>query len=110
MFTMRTTIKENARRMLKPLHPGMFLRTEVIEAHNLTMSAAAKIPGVARPTLSSLPNARASLSGEMGLRFEKAFGIDMETLLRMQNTVDIAETRSRVSRVHVKRFKPGQAA
>lgn len=70
-------------RMLKPLHPGQFLRSEIIEAPNLSVTEAAKVLRVSRPTLSSLLNAKASLSGDMALRFEKAFGVDMETLMRM---------------------------
>jgi antitoxin HigA-1 len=73
-------------RMLNPVHPGHFLRTEIIEAHGLSVTEAARILGVARPTLSTLLNAKADLSGDMALRFEKAFGVDMETLMRMQNS------------------------
>ena len=77
-------------RMLNPVHPGRFLRTEIIEAHNLSVTEAAKIVRVSRPTLSGLLNARVALPGDMALRFEKAFGVDRETLMRMQNSHDIA--------------------
>ena len=94
----------------EPVHPGRFLRTEIIEAHNLSVTEAAKILRVSRPTLSSLLNARADLSGDMALRFEKAFGVDMETLMRMQNTYDIARTRGREKKIHVGRYEPLTAA
>jgi len=97
-------------RMLNPVHPGHFLRTEIVAAHNLSVTAAAKILGVSRPTLSSLLNAKAGLSGEMALRFEKAFGVDMETLMRMQNSYDIARTRSRAKTIRVERYRPHSAA
>ncbi len=97
-------------RMLSPVHPGRFLRTEIIEAHDLTVTAAAKILHVSHPTLSSLLNAKADLSGDMALRFEKAFGADMETLMRMQNSYDIAQTRSRAKKIHVERYEPRPAA
>jgi addiction module HigA family antidote len=97
-------------RMLNPVHPGRFLRTEIIEAHKLTVTEAAKILRVSRPTLSSLLNAKANLSGEMALRFEKAFGVDMDTLMRMQNSFDIAQTRSQAKRIHVQRYQPRPAA
>ncbi len=96
-------------RMLKPVHPGEFLRTEVIGAHGLSVTEAAKILRVSRPTLSSLLNAKAYLSGEMAVRFEKAFGIDMETLMRMQNSFDIAATRNRAREIQVRRYKPRAA-
>ncbi len=97
-------------RMLNPVHPGRFLRTEIIQAHDLTVTEAAKILRVSRPTLSSLLNAKADLSGEMALRFEKAFGVDMDTLMRMQNSFDIAQTRSRAKKIHVERYEPRSAA
>ena len=97
-------------RMLNPVHPGRFLRTEIIEAHGLSVTEAAKILHVARPTLSTLLNAKADLSGDMALRFEKAFGVDMETLMRMQNSYDIARTRSRAKKIRVERYQPRPAA
>jgi addiction module HigA family antidote len=97
-------------RMLNPVHPGRFLRTEIIEAHELSVTEAATVLRVSRPTLSSLLNAKAGLSAEMALRFEKAFGVDMDTLMRMQNSYDIARTRSREKRIRVERYKPRPAA
>ena len=97
-------------RMLNPVHPGRFLRTEIIQAHDLTVTEAAKILHVSRPTLSGLLNAKADLSGEMALRFEKAFGVDMDTLMRMQNSFDIAQTRSKAEKIHVERYEPRPAA
>ena len=97
-------------RMLNPVHPGRFLRTEIIEAHHLSVTEAAKILGVSRPTLSSFLNAKAALSGDMALRFEKAFGIDMDTLMRMQNSCDIARARSREKTIRVERYEPRPAA
>src|ERR1700733_13831259 len=97
-------------RMLNPVHPGHFLRAEVIEAHGLSVTEAAKILRASRPTLSSLLNAKADLSGDMPLGFEKALGGDMETLMRMQNSYDIARTRSREKKIRVARYEPHPAA
>lgn len=107
---MKTITEEKAMRMLKPLHPGLFLRSEIIEAYHLSVTEAAKVLRVSRPTLSSLLNAKADLSGDMALRFEKAFGVDMETLMRMQNSYDITETRSRAKNINVQRYEPRSAA
>src|SRR5712691_6622794 len=106
MLTMKTITEEKTMRMLNPIHPGRCLRTEIIEAYGLTVTSAAKILRVSRPTLSSLLNAKADLSGEMALRFEKAFGVDMDTLMRMQNSYDIARTRGREKQIRVERYKP----
>lgn len=96
--------------MSRPVHPGHFLRSELIEAHGLSVTEAARVLGVSRPALSSLLNGRAALSGEMAVRFEKAFGVRMETLMRMQNSYDIAETRRRAKGIRVARFQPRPAA
>lgn len=97
-------------RMRNPVHPGPFLRSEVLEAHGLSVTEAAKVLGVSRPTLSSLLNARSDLSGDMALRFEKAFGVDMETLMRMQSSYDIARARERSESIQVDRYAPNPAA
>ena len=97
-------------RMLNPVHPGRFLRTEIIDAHELSVTGAARILHVSRLTLSSLLNARADLSGEMALRFEKSFGVEMDTLMRMQNSWDIARIRRREKEIRVERYEPRPAA
>jgi antitoxin HigA-1 len=90
--------------MKNPPHPGDFIRTEIIEPAGLTVTAAALALRVSRPTLSSLLNSKASLSGEMALRIEKAFGVRMDTLMRMQGSYDIAQTRKREKLIDVRRF------
>jgi plasmid maintenance system antidote protein VapI len=59
---------------------------------------------VTRPTLSAFLNERSSLSPEMALRLEKAFGVSMDTLMRMQNSYDIGQARAREGEIDVKRF------
>jgi addiction module HigA family antidote len=87
-----------------PAHPGDFIRTEIIEPAGLSVTAAAVALRVSRPALSSLLNARADLSGDMALRIEKAFGVKMDTLMRMQASYDIAQTRKRDKKIHVRRI------
>lgn len=93
-------------RMLNPPHPGHFIRTEIIEPLGLSVTAAAKILRVSRPTLSSLLNGKADLSGHMALRIEKAFGPKMDTLMRMQSSYNIARTRRRRNKINVPRYQP----
>ena len=92
--------------MKNPPHPGEFVRMEVVEPAGLSVTAAAKALQVSRPALSSLLNGRAGLSGEMALRIEKAFGVKMDTLMRMQASYDIAQTRKREREIRVRRFHP----
>jgi addiction module HigA family antidote len=90
--------------MKNPPHPGDFIRTEIIEPAGLSVTAAATALQVSRPALSSLLNGKANLSGDMALRLEKAFGVRMETLMRMQSSYDIAQTRKRERQINVKRI------
>ncbi|MBA3520411.1 MAG: HigA family addiction module antidote protein [Rhizobiales bacterium] len=91
-------------RMAQPAHPGRIVKTEIIEAHGLSVTEAARVLGVSRPALSALLNGRASLSAVMGLRIEKAFGVKMDTLLRIQTAFDIAEARKTESDLNVSRY------
>lgn len=91
-------------RMKSPAHPGSFIRHEIIAPLDLTVTAAARALGVTRAALSTMLNERASLSPEMALRVEKAFGVSMDTLMRMQNSYDIAQTRKREGEIRVERF------
>jgi addiction module HigA family antidote len=87
--------------MKNPPHPGDFIRTEIVEPVGLSVTATAAALGVSWPTLSTLLNRKASLSGEMALRIEKAFGVKMDTLMRMQSAYEIAQTRKRENPIHV---------
>jgi len=90
--------------MKNPPHPGDFIRTEIIDSAGLSVTAAAAAIHVSRPTLSSLLNGKADLSGDMALRLEKAFGVKMDTLMRMQSAYDIARTRKREKQIRVRRI------
>ena len=92
-------------RMKSPSHPGGFVKFEVIEPLALSVTGAAKALGVTRPALSALLNGRAHLSPDMALRIEKAFGVSLDTLMRMQNSFDIAQARKRAGTIKVAPFK-----
>ena len=91
---------------MKPCHPGEFIREEVLVPLDLAISKAAVILGVRRAVLSDLLNEKAALSPEMALRIEKAFGLDMDTLLRMQAWFDTTRMRERTSEFNVQRYEP----
>lgn len=85
------------------VHPGPWLRRNVIEHYRLTVTEAAARLHVTRPAMSNLLNGKADLSPEMALRFELAFGLGAETLLRMQTAHDLVEVREGADRLHVER-------
>ena len=92
--------------MKNPPHPGELIKTEIIEVLGLNVSKAAEILKVRRATLSDLLHGKAALTPDMALRIEKAFGPDMDHLLRMQLAYDVAKTRERARGISIKRYVP----
>jgi len=90
--------------MKNPPHPGDFIRTEITQPAGLSVTAAAAALRVSRPALPRLLNGSANLFGDMALRVEKAFGVKMDTLMRMQAAYDIAQTRKRYKKIRVRRI------
>ena len=91
--------------MKNPPHPGGVLRRQVIEPLGLTVTEAAKVLRVSRPAISNLLNERVALSPEMAVRFEKAFGVDIETILGLQHAYDVAAARKGATAIAVSRYK-----
>jgi addiction module HigA family antidote len=92
--------------MKNPPHPGDLIRTEIVEALGLSVSKAADVLKVRRATLSDLLHGKSALTPKMALRIEMAFGPDMDHLLRMQLTYDVAKTRHHSRDIAVKRYVP----
>jgi antitoxin HigA-1 len=76
------------------VHPGAWLRQEIVEPAGLNVTQLADHMGVARQSMSKLLNGRQGLSADMAIRFEKAFGLRAETLMRMQAAHELAEARA----------------
>ena len=90
---------------MTPSHPGDFIRSEIIEELDLSVTRAAEILGVRRATLSALLNSNAALSAEMALRIEKAFDVNMDMLLRMQAWYDATRMRARAGEIDVQCYE-----
>ncbi|CCQ89246.1 Plasmid maintenance system antidote protein [Nitrospina gracilis 3/211] len=93
-----------ARIAMMPSHPGEFVRRQVLDPLELSISRAAEVLGVRRATLSDLVNGKTGLSPEMALRLEKAFDVKMDFLLRMQALHDAARMRRHEAEIEVERF------
>lgn len=72
-------------------------------ASDVSLRAARRVPSAL------LANAKSSVSAEMALRLEKAFGVSMDLLLRMQAGYDAAQARLRGSEINVRRYHPSGA-
>ena len=88
--------------MFNPAHPGEILKELVIDSLELTITDVAKHLGVSRKTLSKVLNAKGSVTPEMAVRLELAFGKpSADHWLRLQNAHDLWKTRQEQSSLHV---------
>jgi len=91
-------------RMKNPSHPGGVVYWGILEPLGLSITKAAEILGVRRATLSAVVNGKASLSADLALRIEKAFGPTVDHLLRVQAAYEAAQIRKRAKAIKVKRY------
>lgn len=90
--------------MKNPPHVGEVIRMEILDELDLSITRAADVLKVRRATLSDLVNGKAALTAEMALRIEKAFGVSMDILLRMQACYDAAQARSHADQIDVEPY------
>ena len=83
------------------VHVGDWLKSEIVEPAGVNVTTLAAHFGVSRQALSTLLNGHASLSADMAIRFEKAFGVKADTLLRMQTSYELAQARKHEGEIRV---------
>ena len=72
----------------------------------LSVTEAAEVLGVARPTLSRVLNGQAAVSADMAIRLEKAGWSSADFWLSRQTAYDLAQARKREDRIQVERYQP----
>lgn len=87
------------------VHPGAWLRAEIVEPAGLNVTALAERLHVTRQAASNLLNGNAGLSAKMAIRFENVFGLKADTLMRMQSAYALAEARVREEEIVVEAAK-----
>lgn len=102
-------IREKLKMGMPPVHPGEFIRAEILNELRLSITRAAQVLGVRAATLSDLVNEKASLSPEMAMRIELAFAVKADLLLQMQALYDAMMIRARAGQLNVQRYQPGRA-
>ena len=83
---------------------GDWLKTEFVAPTGMSVKALADHFGVSRQAMSALLNGNASLSADMAIRNEKAYGVKADTQLRMQATFDLAQARARERNIKVRKL------
>lgn len=98
--------KPALQRKAKPHHIGGIIRKELFEAHDLCLSEAAIALGVTRQAVADLLSEHTLLTIDMALRIEKAFGLRMEPLMRMQLEFEMSEARLHQDEIEVNPYLP----
>jgi antitoxin HigA-1 len=93
--------------MKSPVHPGSIVKSCLTDL-GLSVTQAAKVLDVTRPTISKLVNGHAAISPEMAIRLSKAFGSTPEFWLRLQLNHDLAQAREKEDSIKVERYTPRQ--
>ena len=88
-----------------PVHPGQYVRDNVIPA-GMNVTKAAQQLEISRPTLSNFLNGKAELSTEMAARLEAAFGIPARKLLDVQSAWDAAKSKLSSTSAAIKSYVP----
>lgn len=74
---------------LPALHPGVIFKKRVLDAHNISISSAAKTMRVNRPHLNNFVNAKVSVTVPFAMKLEKSTGISANFWLNMQKKYDL---------------------
>jgi len=94
--------------MKYPVHPGLLV-SECLNDLGLSVIEASKGLGITRQQLHNVIAGRSSVTPEMAIRFEKAFGSTADTWLRMQMNYDLVELRRHTDKIAVRRLAPKAA-
>ena len=89
---------------MRNIHPGEILREEVINAHEITVTKAAKLLGVTRTTLSNILNQKSDISAEMCFRIATVFGGRPEIWANLQSKYNLAAVADKVKQYKLTPF------
>jgi len=75
--------------MSNPIHPGQYVRDNILKTKGISVSKAAEHIGISRTGVSSFLNGKVSATPNMATRIEKAFGFPAEKLMQLQKAYDL---------------------
>lgn len=92
-------------RMYNPPHPGEILREFWINPLALTITKTAEQLKVSRKTLSEILNGHSSITPDMAMRLESAFGKSAQSWLGHQAAHDLWQVQDAVRKLDIHRFE-----
>jgi antitoxin HigA-1 len=81
--------------MKNPPHPGLMLRSDVLDPLGLGVTQAAQKLGMSRVALSRVVNGRAGISPELAIRLEQAGVSTARFWISLQANYDLTQARSK---------------
>ena len=89
---------------IPPIHPGEVLRVIVLPAIDRPAGEVAKALGITTKHLNDLVSERISLTPDLAIRLEAAFGRSAPAWLRLQESYDLWHARKAVDVSRIRRF------
>jgi addiction module HigA family antidote len=83
---------------LKPVHPGEFLREDILPNVKMAKTDIAKALGISRAQLYAILDKKVIVTAPIALRLGKFFGNGPELWLNMQSNYDIAVLRLKLAK------------
>lgn len=78
-----------------PVHPGTYVRKNLLEPRGITVTGAAKLIGLSRQSVSNFLNGKTSATSNMAVRLEQTFGISTTKILEMQKKYDAKKEKKK---------------
>ena len=91
---------------MRNIHPGEILRAEVIEANELSITAASHYMGITRTTLSNIINGKSDISPEMCYRIATVFGGTPEIWANLQTKYNLKKIEDKVKTFKLTPYLP----
>ena len=89
-------------KMHNPPHPGEVIKELCLEPRSMNVIEFAEVLGVSQQDLSAILNGKASITPEIAIRLEKAFGTSPESWLNQQIQYDLWQTEKTIGNIEVK--------
>lgn len=90
----------------EPIHPGQYVRATYLMPRKISVTDAAKLIGISRPSVSNFLTGKVSTTPDMAARIETAFGMSAATLLEMQDAFDAHATKTKSAPTSAKAYVP----
>lgn len=90
----------------RPIHPGEFIREDILEEFGLTQTELALKLGVSRRTINQLVNEQRGVSADMALRLGKLTGTTAQLWLNLQMAIDLWDAAHASSRMSFETIEP----